>query len=859
MALVLLALATLACNRSARGEPTLVPTLAFPEHTLSSTVTRPAPTPSTPTATPSPTATPTATPTPTPTPLPIVVIERAAEALHEGNPAAAQALYEALPVGSLEASEAALTRFGLAQSLLEEQDYAGAVTAFQEFLAEHPDHALVADARFMLAEALMGAGEYLEAVEAYRAYLDQREVIAAYVQTWIGDAFTLAGAYEEAVEAYEQGLAEASTWNLIFQVREKLALALNYTGATADAVAQYDAILATAEDGNLRARIQYQAAQTLLVAGEREAANARLYDLVTNYYKTPAAYSALVDLVNSGQAVDDFQRGLVDYYNDAPDAAIAAFYRAIEADLEDHPGVPHYYAGLTYRDEGNYAGAIVEFDKLIDTHPGDPYVDDAWLAKAWTQYRAGDPETAVETYQQFVTENPFNNLAPEALWWAANIHFWDDDCAPAEQLFAQLTADYPANEYAAEALYRAALCRYRLGDYMEAEETWRRYGVAYATTELVVGAHFWRGRAYLAAGEAISATAAFTQAVEAGPLDYYSQRALDYLAGLGGSGAAAPSAAESEDARGEAREPFLQRPFDLDLTRPEESPDEVSSEAIERAAADGWLAGWLGLSQTEAVTVSQLSPTLAVDPRLLRGEELWRLGRRAEAKEELEWLRRDTATDLRAQYQLAIFFRDLGLFRSSILAANAAIRLSPARSPFDAPAFLAKLAYPTYYAELVLPEAEANNLDPLLLFALIRQESLFEGFATSFAFAHGLMQIIPATGQSIANSLGWPGYETSDLYRPYISVKFGSWYLARQRDTFDGMIYPALAAYNGGPGNAKRWLDRVVAACSEEDAAEACPFDFDLYVEIINLSETRLYLRQIYKHYAVYQYLYGEE
>jgi soluble lytic murein transglycosylase len=791
--------------------------------------------------------------------LPIVVIERAAEAFREGNSEAAQEMYEGLPVERLAASEAAQTRFGLAQSLLEQEDYVGAVRALRTFLNEHRDHALVADAHFLLAEALLGAGEYLEAAEAYRAYLDQREVIAPYVQTWIGDAYTLVGAHEEGVEAYEEALTEAPTRNLIFQVREKLALTLNYAGDTAGAVAQYDAILATAEDGDLRARIQYQAAQALLGAGERQAAHTRLYDLVRNYYKTPAAYSALVDLVNSGEPVDDFQRGRVDYYNDAPDAAIAAFYRAIEADLEGHPGVPHYYAGLAYRDEGNYAGAIIEFDKLIDTHPGDPYVDDAWLAKAWTQYRDGEADAAVETYTSFVAERPFNGLAPEALWWAANIRFWSDDFAQAEGLFAQLAADYPADEYAADALYRAAICRYRLGNYTEAVETWRRYTARYPAGELAIGAQFWRGRAYLAAGETISATAAFTQAVEAGPLDYYSQRALDYLVGLVGSGATAPGAAEDGSAGDRSREPFLQRPFQLDAAQPDEGPDKVFAQAIERAAADGWLAGWLGLSQTEAVTVSQLSPALAADPRLLRGQELWRLGHRAEAKEELEWLRRDTATDLRAQYQLSIFFRDLGLFRSSILAANAAIRLSPARSPFDAPPFLAKLAYPTYYADLVLSEAEANDLDPLLVFSLIRQESLFEGFATSYAFAHGLMQIIPATGQSIANSLGWPGYETSDLYRPYVSVKFGSWYLGRQRDTFDGLIYPALAAYNAGPGNGQRWLERVLAGCSEDEASEACPFDYDLYVEIINLSETRLYLRQIYKHYAVYQYLYGEE
>jgi soluble lytic murein transglycosylase len=675
----------------------------------------------------------------------------------------------------------------------------------------------------------MGSGEHLAAADAYRAYLGERDVIAPYVWAWMGDAYTFAGTYDEAVDAYGQALDLSPRLDLTLQVREKLGLAHNYAGDHAAALAQYDALLASAESASLRARIQYQAAQTLLMADERQAAYTRLYDLVTNYYKTAPAYEALVDLIDSGQPVNELQRGLVDYYNDAYDPAVAAFYRAIEADPAGHEGILHYFAGLTYRAAGNYGAAITEFDTLINTHPGDAYVDDAWLAQAWTQYLSGDGESAVETYTRFVANYPANGLATEALWWAANIRFWDDDCERAAPLFAQLADDYPASGYAADALYRAAFCRYRQGDYVQAGEAWQRYGDDYPAADLVAGAHFWRGRAYLQSGETISASEAFSQAVAAGPLDYYSQRALDYLADLD-----------------QPRPPFVRRPFDLPL-----DPD------AGRAASDAWLADGLNLEPGQAITLSQLSPALAADPRLLRGQELWRLGRQQEAKEELEWLRVDTATDLRTQYQLAVFFRDLGLYRSSILAANAAMRLSPARSVFDAPPFLGRLAYPTYYANLVLPEAEANDLDPLLLFSLVRQESLFEGFATSYAYAHGLMQVIPSTGRSIANSLGWPDYETDDLYRPFVSVKFGSWYLAQQRDTFDGLVHPALSAYNAGPGNARRWLDRVLAACSDEVAPGECAFDYDVFVEIIHLRETRLYVRQIYKHFAVYQYLYG--
>jgi len=108
------------------------------------------------------------------------------------------------------------------------------------------------------------------------------------------------------------------------------------------------------------------------------------------------------------------------------------------------------------------------------------------------------------------------------------------------------------------------------------------------------------------------------------------------------------------------------------------------------------------------------------------------------------------------------------------------------------------------------------------------------------------MQVIPSTGEQIAAELDWPpGYQTADLYRPYVSLRFGTYYLAAQRDRFDGRIEVALAGYNGGPANARRWLD---------DAGD----DPDLFLELITLDEPRLYLQRIKEHLAVYRALYGE-
>ncbi len=162
----------------------------------------------------------------------------------------------------------------------------------------------------------------------------------------------------------------------------------------------------------------------------------------------------------------------------------------------------------------------------------------------------------------------------------------------------------------------------------------------------------------------------------------------------------------------------------------------------------------------------------------------------------------------------------------------------------NAPPYFNHVRFGLYYKDLVLPAAAEHNLDPLLVFALIRQESLFEGFATSYAAAQGLMQIIPDTGHWIAQQLGWTDYQNSDVYRPYVNVLFGTYYLRYVMDQLDGLPYAALAGYNGGPGNAAQWL------------SISGP-DLDLFLQTISFDETRSYVRRIYEQYDVYRALYG--
>jgi soluble lytic murein transglycosylase len=218
-----------------------------------------------------------------------------------------------------------------------------------------------------------------------------------------------------------------------------------------------------------------------------------------------------------------------------------------------------------------------------------------------------------------------------------------------------------------------------------------------------------------------------------------------------------------------------------------------------------------------------------------------------EARIEFEELRNLLQSDPANSYRLTNYLLDLGLYRSAILSARQILDLAGMSDAdtMSAPAFFNHVRFGTYFSELIFPVAEEYGFDPLFLFSVVRQESAFEGFVRSSAGARGLMQIIPTTGQEVSSALSWPeDYTDEDLYRPFVSVRLGSEYLAKWRDHFNNDLYAALAAYNGGPGNAIAWQ-----GLSNSDP--------DLFLEVVGFDETRNYLRGISEIYGIYRRIYS--
>jgi len=230
---------------------------------------------------------------------------------------------------------------------------------------------------------------------------------------------------------------------------------------------------------------------------------------------------------------------------------------------------------------------------------------------------------------------------------------------------------------------------------------------------------------------------------------------------------------------------------------------------------------------------------------LRRAAALLRIGQFGDAADELEAAGSRSDLDRYDRHYSVAVWSLLGA--NNALSVRSAERLTGAIPPSAAqealPLNIRLMQYPGHFWPLVEREAERHGLDPLLVLALLREESRFGSGVRSTAAARGLMQILPETARAVADRQGITGYGgADDLYRPEISIALGAAYLAELLQRFKGNVPAALSAYNGGEANAERWI----AGCSDPDD----PFD---YIREVTFRESRHYVVKVLSSYRAYR------
>src|SRR3954452_15085499 len=158
-----------------------------------------------------------------------------------------------------------------------------------------------------------------------------------------------------------------------------------------------------------------------------------------------------------------------------------------------------------------------------------------------------------------------------------------------------------------------------------------------------------------------------------------------------------------------------------------------------------------------------------------------------------------------------------------------------------------EIKLPLRHEDIIRQQAQDKQVDAALIAAVIYTESRFRD-QTSQAGAKGLMQLMPATADYIAQKSGGTRFERADLATPQINIAYGTWYLRYLLNKYEGNTILTLAAYNAGEGKVDEWRAGAAARGEKFKVADHIPF-----------KETRDYVHRVLSARGDYRKKYPRE
>ena len=214
-----------------------------------------------------------------------------------------------------------------------------------------------------------------------------------------------------------------------------------------------------------------------------------------------------------------------------------------------------------------------------------------------------------------------------------------------------------------------------------------------------------------------------------------------------------------------------------------------------------------------------------------RALALYRLEQRAASAREWIWSIR--GMDDKQLLAAAEFARQNEMFDRAINTADKTLALHDFSVRYLAP-----------YRGALGDSARAQQLEEAWVLGLVRQESRFISAIKSSAGAAGLMQLMPATAKWVAHRMGMQDYSWARVTDTEVNAALGTYYLRHVLDDLDGNPVLAAAAYNAGPGRARKWRD-------------ARPLEGAIYAETIPFNETRDYVKKVMNNTMYYAAILG--
>ena len=630
-------------------------------------------------------------------------------------------------------------------------------------------------------------------VDGYRAYLQHDNARASERLKFAADNFPALGDYALYYLALAQNAqadlsGSAETLERLVRtypesvMRDRGELMLSETlvklGRNQEAVAVAARLLARQPEASIEQGARIAEARGLVALGNSKAAYTQLMELRDKYPRSDADGEARTMVRSILSNPEVAETGSLKYHRE--EAALLLREGALaEANAEAE-------AGLAMAPEESVRAELV-----------------------WVTARASktEPERAKRAILEYLRIAPRGPDAAAALEALALIYWHDEEYDPARATFGRLTTDFPASQLAPGAMLRIGKIFEEERKFDSAREQYRKLAARYPNSEAAEEARF-RGpwTLYLAheyreaASGFMSARVHAKEATDRDMCDYWHARALE-------------KAGDRENAR--ALFAKLAQSTDSNYY------PELASRRVAAAKAD-----LPASSASDPVFNGTPAVSGAAEFHMERLNTLRAMGLKELEPDELKALEVSGADRSEMRRFVLAGFASADAWYDAIAAATRMEKIGQLDH-----ATAERVRYPRAYWDLFQSASTQRALDPYLVLALSRQESLFNPKATSVSNARGLMLLIPSTARKMAAERGLaPG--AIELYDPLINVDLGTTYLKNLFEMFHGDAFHAVAAYNGGEHAVTKWMSEF-------------PGDDDEWVENIAYKETREYVKKV--------------
>jgi len=666
-----------------------------------------------------------------------------------------------------------LENYKMGLEFYQQSDYQQAISELRKVEYSTLNLPLYIKSQYLLGDCYRKIEDWNRAIEIYKNLVRDDPILTDYSLFHLAETYRLEGENAESTAVYKRITENFPHSLIISETNYQIAQNYRELNDTTSAVIYYKDILEDSKDNQLKAKVLLELAEIYWQEKKYIDSLNCLYEILDEGYRLKRNSEPEELLIRYLYKIqEDLKDIKVPYHIMVKCADILFKYRqynlaedlykkVIETFPEALDIAEVYYKrarALHYKQE--YKEAVNQCEEIIAKFPPSEITIKANYLGGNSLRALGERYLAIDKYEKIIRQYPESYYARLSYLRLAESYFQLKETEKGISLWRELISRYPNSYESMTSLWNLARYYSNNNAELKALDYYRELSERFSQSSLGDDTLYWKGKTLENMGSDEEAKIAYEKLVREYPLSYYTERIIEQRSDI--SSIWPVSVSKKEDFIN--LEEFLKK-----------------YDKIERK-------GQLSLLKAELFGEISFYKESIVE---LKGALNYNSGNI------FLLFKLSDANKKSKNYNVSLNYTEI-IF--NYLEDNHQLE--------EVPLELWESLYPVYYEEAIRERALEYEIDPLLVLAMIREESRFNSWNESVAGARGLMQIIFSTGEWIAQKLNLENFNDEMLFDPEINIDLGCWYINYLKERFSNDSILVISGYNAGPGTTSKWLEQ---------------------------------------------------